>query len=198
MKLNPFRSTAQPAVNGNGNGNGHGDVAIVTETHEAEFQKLKTRIHRELIDSLDLSRIAEMSDEQLRSDIRSQLATLWAPHGRRLKAPLQKWAAAGSAGGQPAIEDVAWPLRQLAESTDADIAAAWTDMKRQWTTTRKARQQADAEKFLSQTDFSDPALPAGWITEEDLAASQAEPEAEETTESAEEQPRLPENARILT
>ncbi|MHC4403742.1 MAG: CpaF family protein, partial [Planctomycetota bacterium] len=37
---------------------------------EAEFQKLKTRIHRELIDSLDLGRIGSLDDTRLRSHIR--------------------------------------------------------------------------------------------------------------------------------
>ncbi len=36
---------------------------------EAEFQKLKTRIHRELIDSLDLSKIAALEDSRLRAHV---------------------------------------------------------------------------------------------------------------------------------
>ncbi|MGI8982470.1 MAG: CpaF family protein [Pirellulaceae bacterium] len=50
------------------NGNGHAEP--IGETHEAEFQKIKTGIHRELLDSLDLSRITGLSDEELREDIR--------------------------------------------------------------------------------------------------------------------------------
>ena len=38
---------------------------------EAEFQKLKTRLHRELIDSLDLSRIGTLDEPRLRSHIRN-------------------------------------------------------------------------------------------------------------------------------
>lgn len=38
---------------------------------EAEFQKLKTRIHRELIDSLDLSRIGSLDETRLRAHIRN-------------------------------------------------------------------------------------------------------------------------------
>ena len=37
---------------------------------EAEFQRLKTRVHRELIDSLDLSRIGEIDDARLRRHVR--------------------------------------------------------------------------------------------------------------------------------
>ncbi|MCO6458854.1 MAG: CpaF family protein [Pirellulaceae bacterium] len=69
MNLNPFRPSAKH--NGNGNGNGHGHVDLLRgETHEMQFQRIKTRIHRELLDSLDLSRISDLSDEELRADIR--------------------------------------------------------------------------------------------------------------------------------
>ncbi len=67
MNLNPFRNAAEPE---NGNGNGHTDTMVRAESNESEFQRIKTGIHRELLDSLDLSRIAELSDEQLRNEIR--------------------------------------------------------------------------------------------------------------------------------
>lgn len=41
-----------------------------SEANEAEFQKLKTRIHRELLDSIDLSKIATLDDLQLRAHLR--------------------------------------------------------------------------------------------------------------------------------
>mgnify|MGYP001079086214 CR=1 FL=1 len=41
------------------------------EQLEAEFQKLKTRIHRELIESLDLSKLATMEEARLRAHIRN-------------------------------------------------------------------------------------------------------------------------------
>ena len=44
------------------------------DSYEVEFQKLKTRIHRELIESLDLSRIGELDEHRLRRHIR-QLAS---------------------------------------------------------------------------------------------------------------------------
>ena len=43
---------------------------------EGEFQKLKTSIHRELLDAIDLSRIAALSDEQLRAHLRRLADTL--------------------------------------------------------------------------------------------------------------------------
>lgn len=68
MNLNPFRSTnGRHATETLGHSNG---ATVVKESREAEFQRLKTRIHRDLLDSLDLSRIAEMSDDELRTDIR--------------------------------------------------------------------------------------------------------------------------------
>ena len=44
--------------------------APMTDRYETEFQKLKTRIHRELIDSLDLSRLGELDEARLRKQIR--------------------------------------------------------------------------------------------------------------------------------
>ncbi|MDX1943883.1 MAG: CpaF family protein [Pirellulaceae bacterium] len=46
------------------------DPLVQAETLEAEFQRIKTGIHRELIDALDLSRITGLSDDELREDIR--------------------------------------------------------------------------------------------------------------------------------
>ena len=42
-----------------------------TDDFETEFQKIKTRIHRELIDSLDLSRIGSFSESRLRNHVRN-------------------------------------------------------------------------------------------------------------------------------
>ena len=44
---------------------------LLTNEAETSFQKLKTRLHRELIDSLDLSRIAEIDEPRLRRHIHS-------------------------------------------------------------------------------------------------------------------------------
>ena len=41
------------------------------ESFESGFQKLKTQLHRELLDSIDLSRISSMSDAQLRRHVAS-------------------------------------------------------------------------------------------------------------------------------
>src|SRR5436190_19239777 len=66
------------------NGNGHGEP--IGETHEAEFQKIKTGIHRELLDSLDLSRITGLSDEELREDIRRLAEGMLHSRSRKLPA----------------------------------------------------------------------------------------------------------------
>ena len=75
MALNLFGSRDSSQVdgvtNGNGNGNGNGVELSSHESHEAEFQKFKTRIHRELLDSLDLSRVAELDDAELKTHVRS-------------------------------------------------------------------------------------------------------------------------------
>jgi pilus assembly protein CpaF len=66
MLLNAFR----PAGERHGNGHGRAEPLPSADVMEAEFQRLKTGIHRELLDSLDLSRITGLSDEELREDIR--------------------------------------------------------------------------------------------------------------------------------
>src|SRR5437764_13556393 len=80
MHFNPY-STA----NGNGNGNGHAEP-LVAENHEAEFQRIKTGIHRELLDSLDLSRITGLSDDELREDIRQLAEGMLRNRSRKLPA----------------------------------------------------------------------------------------------------------------
>ncbi len=70
MAFNPFRSSGSAGSNGNGNGNGHGAVAALTaDSHEAQFQRIKTRIHREILEAVDLSRIATLNDQELRHHI---------------------------------------------------------------------------------------------------------------------------------
>jgi len=71
MFLQSSRHTGRPASeHGEKNGNSPTDVLLHAETVEAEFQRMKTGIHRELLDSLDLSRIAGLTEEELREDIR--------------------------------------------------------------------------------------------------------------------------------
>ena len=80
-----FRA-AREAGNGNGNGHGHGEVLLQAEAVEAEFQRIKTGIHRELIDSLDLSKITGLSDEELRDDIRRLAEGMLHTRSRKLPA----------------------------------------------------------------------------------------------------------------
>jgi pilus assembly protein CpaF len=82
-----FTSALRPAGerNGNGNGRGHADI-LIKETMEAEFQRIKTGIHRELLDSLDLSRITGLSDDELREDIRQLAEGMLRNRSRKLPA----------------------------------------------------------------------------------------------------------------
>ena len=50
--------------------NENGNEAVQLDSHEADFQKFKTQVHRELLDSLDLSRLADLDDTQLKAHIR--------------------------------------------------------------------------------------------------------------------------------
>ena len=59
---------------------------MASELREAEFQRIKTGIHRELLDSLDLSRITGLSDDELRLDIRRLAEGLFRSRSRTLPA----------------------------------------------------------------------------------------------------------------
>ena len=50
----------------------------------AEIQSLKARLQRQLVDSLDPSQAAELSDEELRTHLRSRASQLGRLHSRRL------------------------------------------------------------------------------------------------------------------
>ena len=80
-----FLQSFRPAER-NGNGNGHAEPVLHAENLEAEFQRLKTGIHRELLDSLDLSRITGLSDDELREDIRRLAEGMLKTRGRKLPA----------------------------------------------------------------------------------------------------------------
>jgi pilus assembly protein CpaF len=81
MFLNSLRQA------GERNGNGHAaDRPMTTELREAEFQRIKTGIHRELLDSLDLSRITGLTDEELREDIRRLAEGMLRSRSRKLPA----------------------------------------------------------------------------------------------------------------
>ncbi len=64
MKTSLFRTSAEPRSPADAE-------PMAIDRFEAEFQKLKTRIHRELIDSLDLSRIGSFDEIRLRAHIRN-------------------------------------------------------------------------------------------------------------------------------
>ncbi len=71
MKFNLFHSGSGTETAEIGNEHSqHGAEATV---QEGEFQRFKTEIHRELLDSLDLSRIADLEESALKSHVR-QLA----------------------------------------------------------------------------------------------------------------------------
>jgi pilus assembly protein CpaF len=79
MFLQSFRQSGEK------NGNGHAEP-VLSETLEADFQRIKTSIHRELLDSLDLSRITGLSDDELREDIRRLAEGMLHSRSRKLPA----------------------------------------------------------------------------------------------------------------
>ena len=68
------------------NGNGHAEPILQAENIETDFQRLKTGIHRELLDSLDLSRLTGLSDDELREDIRRLAEGMLKSRNRKLPA----------------------------------------------------------------------------------------------------------------
>jgi pilus assembly protein CpaF len=77
MFLQSFRQSGEK------NGNGHAEPAP-GENMEAEFQRIKTGIHRELLDSLDLSRLTGLSEQELREDIRRLAEGMLRSRSRKL------------------------------------------------------------------------------------------------------------------
>ena len=86
MFANAFRPAGERNGNGHTHGNGHSAPLLAVENVEAEFQRLKTGIHRELLDSLDLSRITGLSDDELRQDIRQLAEGMLRTRSRKLPA----------------------------------------------------------------------------------------------------------------
>jgi len=82
MFVRAFRPTGER----NGNGHGQAEALLPGDGHEAEFQRIKTGIHRELLDSLDLSRITGLSDDELRQDIRDLAEGMLRNRSRKLPA----------------------------------------------------------------------------------------------------------------
>ncbi len=78
MHFNPFR---RPEGDGPNSGQAEADLAF-----ETEFQVLKTRLHRELIDALDLSQIGQMDEPRLRGHIRTLAESLLQDQSEMLSA----------------------------------------------------------------------------------------------------------------
>ena len=110
--------------------------------------------------------IAEL--KSLRSEIRDALAEHWQSTDLDLANKLKAWAMKGRAGVlKVAIDDPAYPMRKVLESTDDTIAGAWKEAIAEWRNTRDDRIRSNAEKFTVLADFERPEFPNGWVTEGD-------------------------------
>ncbi len=69
MKTSIFRKTVEPQREP-GQGGASAEPSL-PDRYEAEFQKLKTRLHREVIEALDLSRLGSLDEPRLRTHIRN-------------------------------------------------------------------------------------------------------------------------------
>ena len=70
MSFNLFRAGETSQVVDENDNEIDRSEGVAPDSPEAEFQKFKTSVHRELIDKSDLSRIAEMNDDQLKDHVR--------------------------------------------------------------------------------------------------------------------------------
>lgn len=70
MSFNLFRAGETSQVVDENDNEIDRSEGVAPDSPEAEFQKFKTSVHRELIDKIDLSRIAEMNDDQLKDHVR--------------------------------------------------------------------------------------------------------------------------------
>ena len=99
--------------------------------------------------------------KKLRERIGEEIAKQWStvelqPMG--WQAPLQVPDLA-----QPPLDDIAYPMFKLLKA-EGEIEAAWTALATEWATTRAARLKAN-EAFQTLADFSQPVLPAGWVSD---------------------------------
>ena len=91
MFLQSLRKTEKNG-HGHAGSSSHGPVlgqveaTAASETLEAEFQRIKTGIHRELLDSLDLSKITGLTQDELREDIRHLAEGMLRTRSRKLPA----------------------------------------------------------------------------------------------------------------
>ena len=109
--------------------------------------------------------------KQLRQDVWQELAKLWQAQtaaGALSVEQLREWAKANHESLQKVtLDDVAYPLVHISETTDAGVEDAWTKAAAQWATARQSRLSANAERFSVLTDFQQPGFPEGWIAEGD-------------------------------
>ncbi len=101
--------------------------------------------------------------KELRGLIRDDLARQWAA----VELPVAVWQTPLDVPNapQPTVDDVAYPLSRLLKA-DGSVEATWTALAAEWTASRTARVTANAA-FQSLADFSQPGVPAGWVTDGD-------------------------------
>jgi hypothetical protein len=108
--------------------------------------------------------------KQLRSNIRQDLAQLWKSNTdpATLAPKLQQWTLEKQSDLEEAkLEDIAYPLAQIAGATDETITEVWAKLVSDWENMRDSRIEANAEKFSYLTNFEEPGFPEGWTMEGD-------------------------------
>ncbi len=106
--------------------------------------------------------------KQLRREIQAALNEHWRTDDPGFATSVRDWAAKNAETLKTAkLEQVSFPLAQIAGATDETIAATWTKLAADWRTAREARLKSNKEQFTAVSDFSQPGFPDAWTVEGD-------------------------------
>ena len=132
---------------------GKNDVAI------AKLKELRSAIRSEVA-KLWMAVMAHPSAVENENGIESSSNTDLSDHRLNWRVPLQI-----PNTPPPAIEDIAYPLAKLVAS-NVDIESTWNALATEWAAARAVRRKGN-ESFQVLTDFAQPQIPAGWVTDGD-------------------------------
>ena len=108
--------------------------------------------------------------KELRSSIQKNLALLWqsTTDSVALADKLRQWVLEEPSEWEKyKIEDLAYPMVQVAGATDQTISEVWTKLVEEWRSARDARMVENTQKISYVNHFEEPGFPRGWTTEGD-------------------------------
>ncbi len=123
--------------------------------------------------------------KELRGDIRREMAAQWlvaakgswspetlkqalegkAAPAAKAESAVKKKPVTAKVAPEDKLDDVAYPISHLIES-EGDVEKLWSELAKEWRGARDARLKTNAA-FNLVTDFQEPKLPDGWVSEGD-------------------------------